>query len=197
MRAAQSGSSEELYGKLSRLAILPRHLLRREDSPIPMLADYWRIHVDGGLRRGNLEPMRQLVTAVSVLFVACSLSGQTWQTSWEVFAKEVAPYPARSENAFDPEAKEKFHGKQVTWEGTVSKSAKYSESAAFVMEVTPQEFKIVSAMAVGGRGSGKVSTIQVRPKKGSVDSWKKVAPGTKVKFRAVLNEPIYMVLAFK
>src|SRR5882762_919140 len=97
-------------------------------------------------------PMRPLVTAVSVLLMACGLPGQTWQTSWEVFAKEVAPYPARSENAFDPEVKEKFHGKQVTWEGSVSKGAKYSETAAFVMEVTPQEFTIVSAMAVGGRG---------------------------------------------
>lgn len=130
------------------------------------------------------------------VLTACGLMGQNWQNSWEAFAREIAPYPARSENAFDPELKAKFEGKQVTWEGTVSKNAQYSEDRAFVLEVTPMDFRIVSAMAVGGGGTGKVSTLQVRPKKGSLNAWKKTTPGSKVKFRGLLKEPIYMVLAF-
>lgn len=131
--------------------------------------------------------------ALSLMIVA-ACSAQTWETSWEQFAKEIAPYPARSENSFDPEVKAKFDGKKVTWEGTVSQSAKYSEETMFVMEMTPQPFKIVSAMAVGGSGSGNVGSIQVKPKKGSLDEWAKVAPGTKLKFTGVLKEPLYMII---
>ena len=122
-------------------------------------------------------------------------AAQTWQTSWERFAKEIAPYPARSANCFDPDVKAKFDGKKVTWEGTVSKNAKYSEEKMFVMEMTPQPFKIVSGMAVDGGGSVNVGTIQVQPKKGSLDVWAKVPPGTKIRFSVVLKMPVYMVVA--
>jgi hypothetical protein len=68
------------------------------------------------------------------LLMAAACGAQTWETSWEQFAKKIAPYPARSENAFDPEVKAKFDGK-TAWEGTVSKNAKYSEETMFVMEM--------------------------------------------------------------
>jgi hypothetical protein len=143
----------------------------------------------------------RLLVSCGMLFASCGF-GQTWQTSWEQFAKEIAPYPAQSANPFDPDVKAKFDGKQVTWEGTVEKNAKYSETTMFLMEVTPQEFRTLGGVAIGGGGSGKetsiqkVTSIQVMPKKGSLDIWKTVAPGRKLKFNGVLKEPIYMVLRF-
>ena len=105
-----------------------------------------------------------------------------WATSWEEFAKVLAPDLARSgSDAFD-----KFRREAVTWEGTVAKSTDYDNLRmdAIEMAMSRQTFKIDTAKIAG---TAEATVIYVRPKDGSLDAWKKVPPGTRTAFRGVFG----------
>lgn len=105
-----------------------------------------------------------------------------WATSWEEFARSLAPDLARSgSDAFD-----KFRRESVSWEGTVAKDTNYEDLrlGMFDMEVSRQTFKLDTERF---KGTAEVTVIRIRPKEGSLDAWKKVPPGTRTAFRGVFG----------
>lgn len=118
-----------------------------------------------------------------------------WTTSWEAFAREISPYLKESESPLNPAVTAKFDGKQVVWEGEVAEIN--SKGNAILVNVAPQTFTFQSNFAVGGRGTVVVKRITVIPKKDSLPDWRKVTPGTKVKFQGILKQPIYLVMAIE
>lgn len=123
-----------------------------------------------------------LVSSTVATQSAKPLETKPWATSWEEFAKVLAPDLARSgSDAFD-----KFRREAVTWEGTVAKATDYENlrMGAIELEMSRQTFKIDTAQIAG---TAEVTVIYVRPKDGSLDAWKKVPPGTRTAFRGVFG----------
>ena len=114
-----------------------------------------------------------LVSSTVATQPAKPLEAKPWATSWEEFAKGLAPDLARSgSDAFDT-----FMRESVTWEGTVAKATNYEHLMLrmFNMEMSRQTFKIDTKQIAG---TAEVTVIRIRPKDGSLDAWKKVPPGT-------------------
>lgn len=96
------------------------------------------------------------------LTVVTAAQAPTWATSWEAFAKAIAPYVPRSDSYAEEQSI--FDAKSIVWEGTVSKEAEYVEDEMFDMEMTPQTLKIADSQVLR---SVDVRVIRVKVKKGS------------------------------
>lgn len=123
-----------------------------------------------------------LVSSTVATQSAKPLEVKPWATSWEKFAKGLAPDLARSgSDAFDT-----FIRESVTWEGTVAKDTNYEDLmlGMFDMEMSRQRFKIDTKQIAG---TAEVTVIHIRPKDGSLDAWNKVPPGTRTAFRGVFS----------
>lgn len=130
-----------------------------------------------------------VVIGFALAIASAFQAAPSWATSWDAYAKAIAPFIA-DPNDSGFQMLQTFDGKPVVWEGTVAKDAKYVDEpyATFVIEVTPQTFKYADAKPAG---TVQVTILKVEPKEGSLAAWKRVPPGTKVRFRAVLKAPLY------
>ena len=116
---------------------------------------------------------------------------QLWQSSWAQFLEALVPPEGLGENSdHEPSVKGKgFEGKQVTWEGVVDRLPELpTNTVRFQME--PRTAK------VAGYGGPATVQLHVVSKPEAIEQWKQLPLGTKVRFRATLTSPLYVVVSF-
>lgn len=115
-------------------------------------------------------------------------AARPWQSSWSAFFKDLVSVDGLSENSDDPSVKSKgFEGKEVIWEGTLEIiPAEPSKSLRFRME--PNSAKLFGY-------STTMVQFHVKPKPEVFERWKQIPLGTKVRIRATLGSPLYVVVS--
>jgi hypothetical protein len=81
-----------------------------------------------------------------------------------------------------------FHNKPVRWEGTLKRVFKGEAGELIILTMEPIQSKAQIGLFPGGTGSDlvtlQVNALSLTPSKAATDAWKKLAVGTKVRFRA-------------
>jgi len=125
-----------------------------------------------------------VVTLFGALLIRMTHAEETpalWQTSWAKFIEALVPEIGL--NPFDPGVKAKFGGKTVTWEGTLG--AIRDAKTRIRVDMAPNVYK-----------GTKFTSLQLFCKAGNLPKWKDVPIGSRVRFRAVLDDPVTISLRF-
>jgi len=85
----------------------------------------------------------------------------------------------------------RFAGKTVTWEGTVKQSFP-ADGSPTTLEMMPDPSASGLTFQIRGQTIKAMLLFHLRPDSASVGSWTKLAPGTRVRFRATLADFVYL-----
>ena len=123
-----------------------------------------------------------------------------WQTSWRLYVSELAkqlqnltaPIPDLDEGF-----KNVFVGKWIEFDGVMPTGFKGKPGEDIPLEMEPQTLAVRAKLFSPLNGSeivkATVRTLDLRFESSALDQWKSIQAGTRVRFRAPLNERVILL----
>jgi len=123
-----------------------------------------------------------------------SSSGARWQLDWTLYVAEVEKHLQGGEDPNTEVFKKSFVNRVVTFEGTIREKWSGEPNKFIVIKMSPVSIKVPTKLFSGGSSAIRpeitptVDVLSLTPAASSLEVWKSLDVGEKVRFKARLGD---------